>query len=142
VSDSLDDLRTAPRDDVLEAIADAFHGTDELDETEIEVIYEPRDDEMGCTIRLIGVVGTETERQIAGQIITDVLGLPDLDNRLYVAEALREDTPGYDKPVHDDTDYFGEALEALEDGVVDDEVGYTPPDRPILESDEPEEGHR
>ena len=134
MGDSLDDLRIAPKQDVLDAIADAFHETDELDESEIQVIYEPRDDEMGCTIRLIGVVGTETERQIAGQIVTDVLGLPDLDNRLYVEEALREDTPGYDKPPHHDEDYLGEALEAIDEGVVNDEFGYAPPDRPIPET--------
>ncbi len=129
----IDDLRFASRDDVLEAIDDAFHTTDALDETEITVIYEPRKDEMGCTIRLIGTVASSTELQIASQIVTDVLGLPDLDNRLVVAEADRESAPGYDKPVHDDTDYLGEALELLEGGTVDDEFGYIPPDHPIAE---------
>lgn len=136
MGDSLDDLRTAPEEDVLDAIADAFHGTDELDETEIQVFYEAGEGEMGPKIRLIGRVGTETERQIAAQIITDVLGLPDVDNRLHVEGSLREDTPGFDKPVHDDTDYLGEALEAIDGGTVNDEIGYAPPDRPILESDD------
>lgn len=134
MGDSLDDLRTAPKQDVLDAIEDAFHNTEDLDETDIQVIYEPRDDEMGCTIRLIGRVGTETERQVAGQIITDVLGLPDLDNRLHVEESLREDAPLFNKPIHDDTDYMGEALELLDEGVVDDEFGYIPPDHPIAET--------
>jgi hypothetical protein len=139
MGDSLDDLRTASRDEVLDAIDDAFHGTDELDETEIQVIYEPRNDEMGCTIRLFGAVGTETERQIASQIITDVLGLPDVDNRLRVDEASREDAPYYNKPVHEDTDYIGEALEVLDGGTINDELGYAPPDRPIAETTTPYE---
>lgn len=133
MSDQLDDLRSASREEVLDAIEDAFHMTDELDETEISVIYEPGAGEMGPTIRLIGRVGTENERQIASQIITDVLGLPDVDNRLAVNEAMREDAPGYDKPVHDDEDVLGDALEAIDGGVVNDEFGYSPPDHPIAE---------
>lgn len=142
MSDQLDDLRNASRDDVIDAIEDAFHTTDELDETEITIVYEPGRGEMGPTIRLLGAVGTETERQIASQIITDVLGLPDVDNRLVVNEAIREDAPGFDKPVHDDEDVMGEALEAIDGGLVNDEFGYSPPDHPIAEFTEPAEEPR
>lgn len=138
MADELDDLRAASRDEVQDAIEDAFHTADALDETEITVVVEPKAGEMGPTIRLLGRVATESERQIAGEIVTDVLGLPDLDNRLAVVESGREDAPGFDKPIHDDTDYMGEALEALDGGLVDDEFGYIPPDHPIPETtDEP-----
>lgn len=140
MSDQLDDLRNASRDDVIDAIEDAFHMTDELDETEITIVYEPGKGEMGPTIRLLGRVGTENERQIAAQLITDILGLPDVDNRLSVSEAMREDAPGFDKPVHDDEDILGDALEAMDAGLVNDEFGYSPPDHPIAEFTEaPEE---
>lgn len=140
MSDQFDDLRNASRDEVIDAIEDAFHTTDQLDETEITVIYEPGRGEMGPTIRLIGRVATENERQIAAQIITDVLGLPDVDNRLSVSEAMREDAPGFDKPVHDDEDILGDALEAIDGGLVNDEFGYSPPDHPIAEfTESPEE---
>ncbi len=135
MADPLLDLRTASREEVLDAIDDSFHGTPELDDTEIEVYYEPgTNDEQGPSIKLVGRVASENERQIAQQIITDVLGLPDCQNMLRVDEALREDAPGYDKVQREDTDYMGEALELLDEGVIDDEIGYTPPDHPIPET--------
>ncbi len=139
----MEELRYAAKEDVLEAIDDAFHTADELDESGIKVVYQPRDDEMGCTIRLFGEVTSESERQVAAQILTDVLGLPDVDNRLVVQEALREEGPGFDKPVRDDTDYMGEGLELIDDGVVNDEFGYSPPDHPIPETTtEEDQDHR
>jgi hypothetical protein len=135
MADELLDLRSASREEILDAIDDAFHGTPELDDTEIEVFCEKgTNPEMGPSIKLVGTVGSENERQIAEQIITDVLGLPDCQNMLQVNEASREGAPGYDKQQTDDTDYMGEALELLDEGVIDDEIGYTPPDHPIPET--------
>ena len=129
------DLRSASREEVLEAIADAFHTTAELDDTEIEVFVEKStNEEQGPAIKLVGRVASENERQIAQQIVTDVLGLPDCQNMLEVSEALREDAPGYEKFQRDDTDFMGEGLELLDEGVIDDDFGYIPPDRPIPET--------
>ncbi len=131
-----EELRFASKEDVLSAIDDVFHNESDLDESGITVVYEARDDEMGCTIRLIGEVGTEAQLQVAEQLVTDVLGLPDIDNRLHVNESLRDEHPGTDKPVRleEDTDYMGETLEAIDGGVVDEEFGWSPPDHPIPET--------
>jgi hypothetical protein len=138
----MEELRFASKEEVLEAVEDALHSADALNESGIKVVYEPRDDEMGCTIRLYGEVGSESERQVAMQILTDVLGLPDVENHLFVNEALREEGPGFEKPVRDDTDYMGEGLELLDSGLVNDEFGYTPPDHPIPETTvEEDTGH-
>lgn len=134
-----EELRFASREEVLDAIDDALHAAEEIDESGIEVVYQPRNDEMGCTIILLGEVGTEAERQIAERILTDVLGLPDVDNRLHVAEAIREEAPLVGKPTREDTDLLGEAIEVIEEGVVDEEFGYIPPDRPIPEANTEED---
>lgn len=141
-----EELRFASREEVLEAIEDAFHNETDLDDGDIEVTYVSREDEMGCSIILSGEVGNETEVQVAEQIVTDVLGLPDVDNRLFVSESLREEAPGFYKRHHnesEDTDHMGETLELLEQGTIDDEVGYTPPDHPIPETTQAEDrAHR
>ena len=132
-----EELRFASREEVLEAIRDEFHNDTDLDDGGIEVAYLARNDEMGCTIRLTGEVGSDSEVQVAQQLLTDVLGLPDVDNRLFVSESLREEAPGFYKRHHnegEDTDHMGETLELLDSGTINDEIGYTPPDHPIPET--------
>lgn len=132
--EGFEDIRFRSREEVLAAIEDLFHTTAELDDTGIEVVYQARPGEGGCGILLKGEVGSENERQLARLLISDVLGIPDVDNRLHVSESLREDAPGFNKAQSDDTDYLGETLEAIDEGVVNDEFGYIPPDHPIPET--------
>lgn len=62
----------------------AHHALD-IDELDVHVA--------GGTVRLEGRVGTDEERQIAGRVVTDVLGIDDLENDIFVDALRRDESP-------------------------------------------------
>ena len=113
-TDDIEDLSDAElRSLVRDRLAD--HRGLDLAEISVHVDYG--------AVRLSGRVGTEAERRVAEHVVTDVIGIPSVDNQLIVDALRRAESP-----------------EAADDHLADEEdrAGLLLGDRPVPLSPEAE----
>ena len=116
-TDDIEDLSDAELRSVVRDRLAQHRGLD-IDEIDVHV-------EQGV-VQLSGRVGTEAERRVAEHVVTDVLGIADVDNQLIV-DALRR----------------AESAEAVDEHLADEEdrAGLLLGDRPVPLSPEAEHLH-
>ncbi|MEO7822876.1 MAG: BON domain-containing protein [Gemmatimonadaceae bacterium] len=99
------------------------------DRLEEQLAFDPQDIEVAVrngVVRLSGRVGTESEYRIVEHVVTDVLGLSEVNNELVIDSIGRAESP----VAIDDAELFGTAdvLKAIEGG-----IPWNPPDSPTPE---------
>jgi len=100
--ENTDDLEDLSDREIRGLIRDRLAEHRGLDVNDIEVHVA------GGVVRLAGRVGTEAERRVAEHVVTDVLGIPSVDNQLVVDSLRRAESPeAIDDHVADEQDRAG-----------------------------------
>jgi hypothetical protein len=85
--ENIHDLDDLSDDELVQLVRDALGADDSLDADDILVTARQG------VLRLEGRVGTEPERRIAERVITDTLGIAQLENHLVVDPIRRDEEP-------------------------------------------------
>ena len=153
-----DDVEDLDDDELRQRIRQELNEQDDLDAASIVISVKDG------VVYLSGRVGTDAERQIAGHVVTDVLGIVNMHNRIVADRIYRDKEPeelpgagddgtedGLVRPrgrdqqdpeaahLADDAeeDLYGadDAVEAIQDGTT-----WSPPSEPTPEGVDPDDG--
>jgi DnaK suppressor protein len=112
--------------ELAEAIREHLHSDGRIDMEELRIVC--RHD----AVHLTGSVPSETEHQILLHILTDIMGLTEVVDRLQITEILWErddrskEDPAAEPPAWEEAGGTHDITESEEDG-----VDFVPPDRPV-----------
>jgi len=127
--DNTDDIETMDDDELLRLVREEFQSQNGFDADDITVSVSDG------SVTVSGRVGTEEELRIVDHVLTDVIGISDIDNQLVVDELRRAVSPeAVDEHLAEEDEHAGLLLgetsgshtaesEHLIDDEVEDQVG-------------------
>lgn len=152
------DFENMSDSEIREVVLDHLREDSNLDAADIDV------DVRNGAVTLSGRVGTDSEVQIAENVVDDVLGIDDVNNELVVDELRRDQAPeGADEEVAELEAHEPEGLQARQqsdtaehineniaersfgtesvEAAIRDGVPYSPPDQPTADGYDSRENH-
>jgi len=100
--DNTDDIETMDDDELLRLVREEFQSQNGFDADDITVTVSEG------SVTVSGRVGTEEELRIVDHVLTDVIGISDVDNQLVVDELRRAVSPeAVDEHLADEDEHAG-----------------------------------